>query len=214
MSEKNQQQLLELLRQSKELNEKLTKALTNEPEGVVDKTPIVLPGDCPGGLIPCDPQKMSKIGAMCPPITDDTAPIYNSDGNRCITRDEIIKNNEFILANISSSEKRKITQNVRALVLAAAKILAKLNDLGHANTQCSDVESMFVTGEGESEEVVKSRRRAFCGTLLKKDGTKKCNWSKDDNTCAEVQQQPPLQEEDEEDEEEGEEEEEDAVEDE
>jgi hypothetical protein len=135
---------------------------------------ILVPSDeCPAGLVACDEVEMARRGGSCPPEADAPHPaIFNNKGNRCYTHQGVSRSR----SKLSSSERRTLTKNVRSLVLAAAKLVNNVNNIGHANTMCDKVESMYNSGDTKKDT---AGRRAFCGTLLASDGSPRCKWEND-----------------------------------
>jgi hypothetical protein len=127
---------------------------------------IVLPSDeCPAEFVACDAWDMARRGGSCPP--EDQAPhppMYTRRGDRCYTKQSVKRSREDLRGK---SGRLTAMQNIRSLVLAAAKLNAKLAAIGQAEMSCSDVDTQFNNG---TEEEKKDRRRAFCGTLMSPDG--------------------------------------------
>lgn len=143
---------------------------------------------CPPGFLACDP------GDECPDeaVYGSVPPMYNAAGEMCYTRQGVLKARRSKVDELAKKARkvgrarydpRAIDVSVgtlREMVRLAGQLSRALTNVGQMeNVGCDTVNSFYP----ESTEDSKKGRRAFCETLLKPDGERKCQIGAND-LCA------------------------------
>lgn len=176
MAQTDMQSLQDKLKSLTQTVERLTKT---KPNFKASETIHLPTEECPADLVACDAWEME-----CPPEEEGPNPaMVTSAGDYCYPKQSMAR-----AKRLNDGGRASALQSIRQLVVAAAKLNAKLAGIGQADIACIQVTPSMFYGDADEK---KERQRQFCGTLMKSDGKNpKCTFNDTYSTCAPMP--PPL----------------------